>query len=174
MMKQLKCRMIYYLVSGVLLSFVVAGTIMMSRYHGSLQDTVHQLERVQVKLSEMETASDGIDRILFRIKRFISPDFYTRSVEEKMYLALDEIKSLWNGAQVSIADLEDKGEVVSLPVHITGSLVAYAEFINNIGTLMDLKFPFFTINDVSLSRRENEKGAGIHYVIHGALQMPKQ
>ena len=174
MMRPLKGTMNYYLVSGVLLSFVVAGTIMMSQYHGSLKDTVHQLERVQGKLSEMDAASDGIDRVLFRIKRFISPDFYTRSAEEKMFLALDEIKFLWKGAQVSITDLEDKGGVVSLPVHITGPFGAYAEFINNIGTLMEFKFPFFTINDVSLSRKENEKGAGVLYVIHGALQMPKK
>lgn len=164
-----KNRHFYFGLTGLSASVVILGLIVIGKYYESLQKTAGQLETVKTTLSRKGVSSHELDTILTRMKVLAPSDLYTKTKEEHIFLAIDNLKSRFIDAEVAVTNFEDRGDTVSMPVAIKGILKNYSGFVNEIGYLTALKFPFFSINTLSLSIKD----ATIIYVINGALLMPK-
>lgn len=175
MTKQLKSPVTYNIVSGILLSIVVSCAILIDKYEGSLEETANKLQTVKANLSKMNMAGGDIDILLSKVKTMVPPDFYKKSAEEMLFLSLDDLKSRLADADIAITNIEDNGDLLTLPVTINAPLKNYADFVNDTGYLMGLKFPFFSITSITLSRKEENEGImAVVYVINGKLEMPKK
>jgi len=156
-------------------SLVVFSALALDKYINSLDDTANKLETVKINLSRMAAESQKIDILLSRVKTSLMPtDFYTKPAEYQIFKAVDDLKSRFTGADVVVTNIEDKGNVFALPVNITGNLKNYADFANNVGYLAGLKFPFFSINSISLSKKQEKDGTAVSYIISGMIRMPKK
>lgn len=170
MIEPLKRHIINNLRLGALASVIALSAVVASKYDGSLNETASQLETVKRTLSRKSSSSHEFDLVLSRMKALIPPDFNAKTTEEQIFFAIDNLKSRFSGVDVTVANLEDRGDMVSMPVVIKGTLKTYSSFVSDIGYLTALRFPYFGINDASLS----VKDANIMYVINGALLMPKK
>lgn len=168
MINQLKRHITNNLISGLSASVIVLCLIVMGRYYESLQITAGQLETVKTTLSRKGVSSHELDTILTRLKVLVPSDLYAKTREEHIFLAIDNLKSRFIDAEVAVANFEDRADTVSMPVTVKGTLKGYSGFVNDIGYLTALKFPFFSINAISLTK----KGATVVYVINGAFFMP--
>lgn len=173
MIKQLKTPLLCYLISGLLLAFVIIFSITIKKHNSSLQETLGKFSRIKINLIRMEAATTDMDLLLSRIKNYIPLDFKERSSQEKIFIALDSLKSRMQKAKIAILNIEDGGDVISLPVNITGKSNSYSDFVNTIGYMMSLKFPFYEINNIILSENKEKESAGFSYEISGKLHSPK-
>lgn len=173
MIKQLKIPLICYLTSGLLLVVVIIFNIAMQNYNSSLQETLSKFPRIKANLIRMETASADTDLLLAHIKSFIPLDFKESTPEKKIFIALDAMTSRLRNSEISIKNIHEEGDVISLPVVINGILITYPDFVNTLGYMMSLKFPFYEIGVIDLTRKEIKDGHKITYQIEGKLRMPK-
>ena len=174
MIEQITKYIRYNLAIGIFASLVVFSTLALNKYIDSLDDTVNKLETVKINLSKMAAESQKIDMVLSKIKgSFLPPDFYTKPADYQIFRAVDDLKSRFASSDVAITNIEDKGNLLVLPVNITGNVKNYTDFINEVGYLSGLKFPFFSINSVSLFKKEEKDRTVVSYTISGMFRMPK-
>ena len=173
MIKQLKTPLLCYLISGLLLAFVIVFGNAIKKNNRSLQEALSKFSRIKTNLIRLEAATTDMDLLLSRIKNYIPPDFKESSPQEKIFIALDRLKSRMQKAEIDILNFEDRGDVISLPVNITGKSNSYSGFVNTIGDIMSLKFPFYEINNIILSGNKGKESAGFSYEIIGKLHSPK-
>ncbi len=171
MIKQLKTPLLCYLISGLLLAFVITFGNAIKKHNRSLQEALSKFSRIKTNLTRMEAATTDMNLLLSRIKNYIPPDFKESSSQKKIFIALDSLKYRMKKAKIAILNFEDGGDVISLPINITGKSNSYSDIVNAIGDIMSLKFPFYEINNIILS--ENKESAGFSYKISGKLHSPK-
>ncbi|MBI5328948.1 MAG: hypothetical protein HZB80_11785 [Deltaproteobacteria bacterium] len=174
MTEQITKHIRYNIALGVFASLAVFCVLALNKYIDSLDDTINKLGTIKINLSEMSAESQKIDMVLSKIKSsFLPHDFYVKPADYQIFRAVDDLKSRFAGEDIAITNIEDKGDLLALPVNITGSVKSYTDFVNKVGYLSTLEFPFFSIASVSLFKREEKYGAVISYTISGIFRMPK-
>ena len=174
MFKSLKKPIIIYVVSGVLLACTIFLNITIKNNNDSLQKIPEKLIRVKANLSTMRASTQEIEKLLVRFKKYIPSNFQKGSTEGELFSALDKLKSRMKKAEIVTLKISDSPDKISLPVKITGPLKNYATFVNDAGYLRSLKFPFFTVKNISLVRKEDKDGLSVTYLIDGVFHMPKK
>lgn len=173
----MKRTLSYYIISGVLFLMVLAGVIISKRYSDSLLDTQKKLETVKINLMSMKDAQVDMEKTIADLKAIVPSDFASRTPEEHIFIGLDELKFRMKDAEIVVTNMEYKGEEVSLPVTIKSSISGkaagkdYASFMNDIGYLQSMGFPFFYISSISMSQSQDK--ASVSYEIKGALKTLK-
>jgi len=162
-----------YVIAGMIcLFFVTAGSIL-NKYTRSLYETSDKFQEFSVKYFNILSAITDIERTSMTIKGLIPGEFETRSPEEFLLTGLDEVKSIFGNAEVTITNIETKSNEVQLPVTIKAVLKDYTLFTNQVGYLQSMKFPFFAINSIKIARPA-EKGLSPTTVeISGLLKCPR-
>jgi hypothetical protein len=103
----------------------------------------------------------------------LSPDFDTHLPEEFILMSLDDLKIRMDDADITITKIEDKGSEVQLPVTIKSPLRDYTAMVNQVGYLQSLRFPFFAISGVKISKSGEKANVQTAFEITGALKYPK-
>lgn len=167
----------YYIISGILFLTVMAGVIISKRYNDSLSDTQKKLQTAMMNLVSMKDAQADMEKIIADLKAIVPSDFASRTPDEHIFIGLDKLKFRMKNAEVVVTNMEYKGDEVSLPVTIKSSISGkaagkdYASFINDIGYLQSMGFPFFYIGSISMVQSQDR--ASVSYEIKGALKTIK-
>jgi hypothetical protein len=172
MEKRLKRLVFYYIVSGLFFIMLMSGSIVLKKYNESASNTLNKLHSVKANLMKMENAIKDMDAEISEIKKIIPHDFRMRTPEEFIFIGLDELKSKIKEAEIAVTNMEYKGEEVNLPVTIKAALKDYVSFVNNIGYLQSMRFPFFSISHISISKSQDK--TQVLYEIKGNLRMLKK
>lgn len=169
----LKRLFIYYIISGILFLIALTGVVISKKYSDSLYDTLNKLQAVKLNIIRMKDAEDYIIQTISEARSVVPSDLGARSPEECIFISLDELKSRIKNADISVTNMEYKGDEVSLPVTIKATVVGkdYASFVNNLGYLQSLSFPFFSISNISISQSEDK--TAVLYEIKGTLKTLK-
>ncbi|MBA4348652.1 MAG: hypothetical protein C0415_01490 [Thermodesulfovibrio sp.] len=175
---KLKRLLIYYIAVGVLSACVLSGIIILKKYEDSFSDTVKKLQTVKKNFARTGDIIKDMDLSTSAIKVVIPSDFTSKAPEDLIFIGLDDIKSRFGDAEISITNLEYRGEEVSLPVNIKGGMKDYITLVNNCGYLQSMSFPFFSIGSISLSQVQGKGSVSVVYEISGTLkissrQLPK-
>ena len=100
-------------------------------------------------------------------------DFSGQSKQEYMLMALDDLKSKAGSSEITVANIEDKGADLQLSVVIRAPLKDYTSFVNFVGYLQSLKFPFFSITDIKIQRSDDQTASATTFELKGTLKFPK-
>jgi len=167
----------YYAISGVLFLMVLTGVVISKQYSDSLSNTRKKLQAARSNLISMKDAQIDMEKTIAESKEIIPSDFASKSPEERIFIGLDELKYRMKNAEIVVTNIEYKGDEVSLPVTIKSSISSktaakdYAAFVNNIGYLQSMGFPFFYIGSISMVQSQDR--ASVSYEIKGTLKMIK-
>lgn len=167
----------YYIISGILFLMVLTGVIISKRYSDSLFDTQKKLLAARSNLISMKDAQVDMGKTIADLKAVVPSDFASMTPEERIFTRLDELKSRLKNAEIIVTNMDYKGDEVSLPVTIKFSISGkaagknYASFVNDIGYLQSVSFPFFSISSISMVQSQDR--ASISYEIKGALKTVK-
>jgi hypothetical protein len=104
----------------------------------------------------------------------IPGDSSEQSKEEHMLMALDDLKSKAGSSEIAVANIEDKGADLQLAVTVRAPMKDYTSFVNFVGYLQSLKFPFFGITGIKMHRSDDTKTSATSFEIKGALKFPKK
>ncbi len=173
----MKRSLSYYIISGMLFLMVLTGVIISKRYSDSLFNTQKKLQTARMNLVSMKDAQVDMEKTIADLKAIVPSDFASRTPEEHIFIGLDELKFRMKNAEIVVTNMEYKGDEVSLPVTIKSSISGkaagkdYASFMNDIGYLQSMGFPFFYIGSISMVQSQDR--ASVSYEIKGALKTLK-
>jgi len=159
--------------SGMFLMVTASGALVMKKYTDSLYATFDRLQEFNIQYIKVRAAVDDIERSLIRLKSILPVGPAGQSKEERMLMALDDLKTKAGSSEITVANIEDKGADVQLPVTIRSSLKDYTSFANFDGYLQALKFPFFGITGIKIQRSDDQASSLPSVEIKGALKFPK-
>jgi hypothetical protein len=175
--RKLKRLLALYLAAATGCAIIACFGILADRYAASLMETFDIYQTLKINKANVKNSIKTMDASMARLRAEIPQDFSREAVESSILLTFDELKSRLKGCQVSIGSLERKEAEITLPVTIQGMLTDYRVFLNNIGALQALKFPFFAISEVSFGKSEEiskegkDKKMPVLFEIKGALTM---
>ncbi|MCL4455998.1 MAG: hypothetical protein M1147_02640 [Nitrospirae bacterium] len=169
---KLKHLLTAYIAVSILLIAVVSGIIVAKKYGDSAFATLKSLQTAKQNVFSMREAIEDIDKTIAEAKMILPDAFNKKTAEELMYIRIDELKSRFRDAEVSITNIEYKGNEISMPVGIKANKMKdYTAFVNNIGYLQSLKFPFFFISSVAVFQSQDK--TSVSYEIKGTLKTLK-
>jgi hypothetical protein len=171
--KTLKKLFSYYILSGMLFALIISGGIVAKKYADSLYETTDKLQEFNIQYIKIINATVDTDRAIKTIKTLLPPDFDAHLPEEFILMSLDDLKTRMDDANITITKIEDKGSEVQLPVTIKSPLRDYTAMVNQVGYLQSLRFPFFVISGVKISKSGEKANVQTAFEITGALKYPK-
>ena len=167
-----KLLLVYGLTGGIML-ITLSGAILMKKYVDSLYATLDKLQEFNIKYIKVRSATDDIEKSLLRLKSLLSVDFAEQSIEEHMLITLDDLKTKAGSSEIVVANIEDKGADLQLPLTVRSPLKDYSSFVNFVGYLQSLKFPFFGITGIKIQRSDDPAASVTSFELKGALKFPK-
>jgi hypothetical protein len=172
--KKLKKLFVYYIVSGIIFTLVISCAIMIKKYTISLYETYDSLLEFNIRYLKIKGATKDVDESIKTIKMLLPANLDAHSPEEFILITLDDLKSRMDKkAYVTVTNIEDKGNEIQLPVNIKGPLRDYTTMVNQVGYLQSLKFPFFAINGIKISKSDVQAKSLTTFEIVGVLKFPK-
>lgn len=151
-----------YVISGVIFIAVLSANIVLKKYGDSLSDALKKLDTVRSNLTDIKDAQAGIDRTITRVNALVPSDIASKTPEDRIFTILDEIKNRMRGAEITVTNIDHKGAEVILPVTIKAAISGktitrdYTQFVNNVGYLQSLSFPFFFIDGINMSQSQDK------------------
>lgn len=166
-------RLFVYGLSGIIMLITLSGAMAMKKYVESLYATLDKLQEFNIQYIKVRASVDDIEKSLTRLKSMLPRDFSGQSKQEYMLMALDDLKSKAGSSEITVANIEDKGADLQLSVVIRAPLKDYTSFVNFVGYLQSLKFPFFSITDIKIQRSDDQTASATSFELKGALKFPK-
>jgi len=166
-------RLFVYGLSGIIMLITLSGAMAMKKYVESLYATLDKLQEFNIQYIKVRASVDDIEKSLTRLKSMMPRDFSGQSKQEYMLMALDDLKSKAGSSEITVANIEDKGADLQLSVVIRAPLKDYTSFVNFVGYLQSLKFPFFSITDIKIQRGDDQTASATSFELKGALKFPK-
>jgi hypothetical protein len=168
---RIKRLLFLYIASALCCTIFFCGGILADKYAASLLTSYDQFQTIKVKKVNMKDAVRDIDLAIAQVRAGMPRDINLESSEADVLLALDILKSRFKSYTVTIDALEKKETGVTLPVTIRGVLADYTKFMDDLGYLKALKFPFFVISTVSIDKLERAQKELVVFEIKGILTM---
>ena len=166
-------RLFVYGLSGIIMLITLSGAMAMKKYVESLYATLDKLQEFNIQYIKVRASVDDIEKSLTRLKSMLPRDFSGQSKQEYMLMALDDLKSKAGSSEITVANIEDKGADLQLSVVIRAPLKDYTSFVNFVGYLQSLKFPFFGVTEIKIQRSDDKTSSTTSCEIKGALKFPK-
>ena len=166
-------RLFVYGLSGIIMLITLSGAMAMKKYVESLYATLDKLQEFNIQYIKVRASVDDIEKSLTRLKSMLPRDFSGQSKQEYMLMALDDLKSKAGSSEITVANIEDKGADLQLSVVIRAPLKDYTSFVNFVGYLQSLKFPFFSITDIKIQRSDDQTASATSFELKGTLKFPK-
>lgn len=169
---KLKRLLLYYTISGLLFAAVLSGVVLVEKFRGPAYDTADKLRGVKTDLLRMKAAVADMDSVMRDLKAALPQDFGSRLPEGLVLIRLDDLKRRFKGAEIIAKNFEEKGGEMSLPVSIKAKMDDYTAFVNNVGYLQSLSFPYFQIKNITILQAGEKGPPAVLYNIEGVFRMP--
>jgi hypothetical protein len=169
--RKVKRLLVFYITSALCCTLVFCGGILADKYASSLLTSYDLFQTIKVKKVNMKEAIKNIDVAIAQVRAEMPRNMGQESSEADILLALDILKSRLKSCAISIDTLEKKDDDITLPVTIRGVLSDYHKFMNDLGYIQALRFPFFVISTMSIDKLEREQKEIVIFEIKGALTM---
>lgn len=173
----MKKSFFYYIISGILFLTVLSGVIILRQYSNFLHDMQKKLQIAKINQDLMNEALIDMERNMKDLKTIIPLDFGAKMPEDRIFAAIDDMKFRMKDYEIVVGDIVYKDEEVSMTATIKYSISgravtkSYTSFVNNIGYLQSMSFPFFSIGSISMKQSQDK--ASIVCEIRGALKTIK-
>lgn len=170
--KQLKKNIIYYLIAGIVFSLFLFTAIILNKYEKHISDEINKTISVKIKIIEMNHKRADMESEIKYIESSLPSDFNKKAPQEFIFMALDDIKMTLPWSEVGTANtIEEKDSELSLSVNIKVPVYNYTTLLNYIGYLESLKFPYYTIENVTITKLQ-QPPENVTCNIKGILRMP--
>lgn len=166
-----------HLAAGIALSVIIVCLIALFKYEKNLNETIAKLTAIQSNTAKLNESMAQMGSAMNKIDSLLPAGYSSLSHRELLLLTLDGIKSRFSGSEVTVTNFEEKGGVLSLPVHITFPVNNYTELVNRVRHLQSLALPNFRLNKAVIEKTQDKNRGGISGIIcsiEGTLIMPNE
>lgn len=152
---------LYAAVSAVFIVILALG-VLAREYAMSFDETAANLERIRLGLVRIERATKDMKQSIVTVEQVVPLRLFAETPERQILAGLDELKSSMKGAVINITDISSRDNKTVLPISIKGPITDYSIFVNDIGKLQAMRFPFMTIQSIVIKKEDagSDKTAG--------------
>lgn len=176
---KLKRLFTYYLYAASVFIIILLLCLIASEYTRSLDETLNSLAKLRNNLIRISDFTADMKKTIVASNNVIPSHYFVDTPEKSLLMSLDTLKTTMPNTEIVVSGFTTKEGEVSLPVTIRGFVGDYSTFINNIGRLQAMKFPFFSIQNlvmkktaITVSEKKSERQR-VTYEIIGDLRLPK-
>lgn len=149
----------FYIAAAAGFTAILVIAIFVRGYALSYDETVRNLDRIRMGLVRIERATKDMQQSISTIETVIPVHLFTESPERQILAGLDELKVIMKNSTVTISsEIAQRDNRVALPVSVKGVVTDYSLFVNSIGELQAMRFPFITIATITMNREEAAPG----------------
>jgi hypothetical protein len=177
---KLKKLFAYYLYAASVFIIILLLCLIEREYAGSLDETLNSLAKLRSSLIRISNFTADMKKTIAASGSVIPSHYFIDTPEKSLLVSLDTLKTTMPNSEITVSGSITKDGEVSLPVTIKGLVGDYSLFINNIGRLQAMKFPFFSIQSlimkkaaITASEKKSEKQLVVYEII-GELRLPKE
>lgn len=170
----------YYLYAASVFIVVLLFCLIASKYAGSQDETLSSLAKLRSNLLRISEFTASMKKTIAASNNVIPSHYFIDTPEKSLLVSLDTLKTTMPNAEIAVSGFAVKEGEVSLPITIKGLVGDYSTFINNIGKLQAMKFPFFSIRSLvmkdiafTVSVKKSEKQRVVYEIV-GELRLPKE
>lgn len=149
---------IYGIFSAFLLATLIAGRVL-SDHARSSNETEKNLEHIRSSLVRIEGATKDIRRSVVTIERTIPLSIFKETPQRQLLSGLDDLKDTMKHASIHVAEIAASDNKLVLPITIRGLITDYSSFVNDIGRLQAMRFPFVNIRGIEIKNEDIDKKA---------------
>jgi hypothetical protein len=177
---KLKRLFIYYLYAASVFIIVLLACLITGEYARSMDETLTSLAKLRSNLIKISDFTTDMKKTIAASNNIIPSHFFSDTPEKSLLMSLDTVKATMLHTELVVPGFITKEGDMSLPVTIKGFVGHYPTFINNIGRLQGMKFPFFSIHSLIMRKTEaaasEKKGERqrVVYEIMGDLRLPAE
>lgn len=152
---------------------ILSAALVLHGYAGSLETALGKLYDRRTEEGRMHESIREMRSTLARAEGLVPAERSTEAAIRYLYAGLDNVKRVLAQGQLGVANPEEKGDEIVLPVAVTGTVTDYQAFLDAIGRLEARRFPFFAVQNLALVEATGNEGqARVAYEIRGTLSTP--
>ncbi len=177
---KLKRLFTYYLYAASVFLIILLLCLVAGEYARSLDETLNSLAKLSSGLIRISDFTADMKKTIAASDSVIPSHYFVDTPEKSLLMSLDTLKTTMPNTEITVSGFITKEGEMSLPVTIKGFVGDYSIFVNNIGRLQVMKFPFFSIQSLIMKKTAvtaSEKKSGkqlVAYEIIGELRLPKE
>lgn len=150
---------LYIAVSAVFI-VILAVCVLAKEYAMSFDETSKNLERIRLGLVRIERATRDMQQSIVTVEQVIPLRLFAETPQRQLLAGLDDLKSSMKGSVINISDISTKENKIILPISIKGFITDYSLFVNEVGKLQAMRFPFMTIQSIVIKKEDPVSGQG--------------
>ena len=170
--ERLKKVLNFYLLTGIFLVIVIVSISLIRKYETNLLQSMNSFEIIKMNSDAMAKATSDKDKIITTIKSRLPADYYSKSNEELLLSAVDDVKANIKGCDIRVGNIEQGGDMLSLSVNIKASFDNYSMLVNKVGYLQEMTLPGFKVENILIER--SEEIGDLVCKINGSFIMPAE
>lgn len=177
---KLKRLFTYYLYAASIFIIILLLCLIAGEYTRSLNETLNSLDKLRSGLFRISDFAADMKKTIASSNNIIPSHYFVDTPERSLLMSLDALKTTMPNTELVVSGFVAKEGEMSLPVTIRGFVGDYSTFINNIGILQAMKFPFFSIQNLIMKKtaitgfeKKSEKQR-VTYEIVGELRLPRE
>lgn len=158
-----------FIVMAVILFAVAMFCVYQERTCRQLDKTCKELMRAEAGLSRVKQAAASHRQTLSALKAQFERLDTNASTARVVYGRVDEIQASYKPDDMSIGNLEKKGNDVSLSYIMKFVDIDYSRFLTIVHELQRGVFPVSQVTSVLISQASSEGKGSVTFAIHGAI-----
>jgi hypothetical protein len=158
-----------YLGSGIILALSVFSLLMVHKYNDHLDDTASVITDISQRKTIVKNEIKRTDDLIKYLRDDLDVDMTRANPERLIFRALDDIKSNFHNAVITVSRFDETGSNNELPVEIEAGMKDYKMVLDYVAYIESFRIPDFEIRHISIS--EGQAG-GIVLKITGVLAIP--
>ncbi len=165
----LKSRAPFYSISGIVFGVAVFLLVGGVRHNAYLDDTLGDMEKINVKKVAVKKYSGEIDMLESYFRDNFRIDVTSRNSDKFLFKAVDDLKTNLPNAKIAAKTYDESSGKKELPVEIWAKMKNFEMIVDYTGYIESFRVPDYRIDSLTVSK--DEQGEVILNV-KGAFMMP--
>ena len=176
--KKLQILLRSYAVASIVFIIILVICVFAKEYALSRDAAVINLEKIRMGLVRIERSTKDMKQSIAVIEQAVPAQFFTETPEKQILSGLDNLKTIMKNSTINIMDITKKDNRIVLPLTIKGVITDYSAFVNDVGRLQGMSFPFVSITGIAIKKEDihsgsdqggQKRGTAVVYEITGEL-----
>lgn len=149
-----------YIAASAVFIVILAVCVLAKEYAMSFDETSKNLERIRLGLVRIERATRDMQQSIVAVEQVVPLRLFAETPQRQLLAGLDDLKSSMKGSVINISDISAKENKIVLPISIKGFITDYSLFVNDVGKLQAMRFPFMAIQSIVIRKEDSVSGQG--------------
>jgi len=158
-----------YIISGVLFGLALLSLVTLHRYNNYLDGTLETMTNINTRGDDIRKEIGEIDSLITYFNEKFGINSSEINSEQIILRGLDELKTKFETASISVTKFEEAGSEKKLPVDIKVQVKSYKMVLDYVGAVEAFRLPVYRTKNIVITK---EQEGGVVLNILGEFVTP--